>query len=456
MASRMKKICPLLLIIAIVFFSFVSAKSEEKTTENLVPSMSSMTTSGGTSYGTGYGCSQGKYCTSGTNEGGGTYTSSFNVPLTEKEVQQGFTLNSGITINSHSSNSRLSSCTDGVLQSGDCRDIFKLTITLQDDGTTVETFTHQKELTWTGLRDFSFSNTVGENTYGVLTGMFSLYGIDAGYPVGYYGPQFSEPSLTIDYQTVLIQQQEAEIITQNETVVQEQIIQIAEVAVPITDAVTSSSPPPPPVTNTVDAPATDPAPTTDVGAPNDIAPPSAPETPTAPTIETQPSSEAETTTEASAEAEIQAEVEANTETSSETEQSTNNEPEPANNNNQPSNDTQVASNTPNTPKPVAKASKSTKTKVRMSPARAAQTVVSRIAPSQRYGANAQTVTLVAMGMMSNAKGLLKSKGIPDSVNFFRTSKIPDGPSMVNYMQNYQVFGISNGIHDALVESQWSK
>ena len=33
MASRMKKICPLLLIIAIVFFSFVSAKSEEKTTE---------------------------------------------------------------------------------------------------------------------------------------------------------------------------------------------------------------------------------------------------------------------------------------------------------------------------------------------------------------------------------------------------------------------------------------
>ena len=83
----MKKICPLLLIIAIVFFSFVSAKSEEKTTENLVPSMSSMTTSGGTSYGTGYGCSQGKYCTSGTNEGGGTYTSSFNVPLTEKEVE---------------------------------------------------------------------------------------------------------------------------------------------------------------------------------------------------------------------------------------------------------------------------------------------------------------------------------------------------------------------------------
>ena len=78
-------------------------------------------------------------------------------------------------------------------------DIFKLTITLQDDGTTVETFTHQKELTWTGLRDFSFSDTVGENTYGVLTGMFSLYGIDAGYPVGYYGPQFSEPSLTIDY-----------------------------------------------------------------------------------------------------------------------------------------------------------------------------------------------------------------------------------------------------------------
>ena len=180
----------------ILLFSGV-AKSEDKTTDNLAPAMSEFTASGGTSVGSGQGCQSGKYCTSGTQGGGGTYTSSFDVPLTEKEVQKGFTLNSGITINSHVSNSSLDSCTS-VMQSGDCRDIFKLTITLQDGNNTVETFTHQEELTWTGLKDFSFTDTVAENSYGVLTGMFALYGIDAGYPTGFFGPQFSDPSLTID------------------------------------------------------------------------------------------------------------------------------------------------------------------------------------------------------------------------------------------------------------------
>lgn len=431
------------------------AKAENLTTNNLAPPMSSMTTSGGTSYGTGHGCQQGKYCTSGTNEGGGTYTSNFDVPLTEKEVQQGFTLNSGITISSHLSNSRLGSCADGVLQSGDCRDIFKLTITLQDGNATVETFTHQEELTWTGLKDFTYSDTVAENSYGVLSGTFSLYGIDAGYPTGFYGPQFSDPSLTIDYQTVMVQQQDTDVITQNETVIQDQIIQIAEVVVPVTDTTTSSSPPPP-ATSTVDAPTTDTTPTTDIGASTDIAPPPAPETPTAPTIQTQSSSSEPETTAEAAEAEIQAEVEANTEPEPTGSANENSEPEPTSSNNQSSNETQVAAKSSETSKPVAKATKSTKTKVRMSPAKAAQTVVSRIAPSQRYGTNAQTVTMVAIGMMSNTRGLLKSKGIPDAAKFFSRNAVPDGPSIIDPLQNYIFFGKSNGVHDALVESQWSE
>ena len=196
-----------------IFVMHGIVKAEDLTTSNLTPSMSDMTASGGTSVGTGYGCSQGKYCTSGTTEGGGTYTSTFDVPLTEAELQQGFTLNSGVTINSHSSNSTLQSCSNGLLQSGDCRDIFKLTITLKDDGTAVETFVHQEELTWSGLKDFSFSDTVGTNNYGILTGLFELYGIDAGYPHGYYGPQFSDPSLTIDYQTALITEDTTTLIT---------------------------------------------------------------------------------------------------------------------------------------------------------------------------------------------------------------------------------------------------
>ena len=90
----------------------------------------------------------------------------------------------------------------------------------------------------------------------------------------------------------------------------------------------------------------------------------------------------------------------------------------------------------------------------MSPAQAAQGVVSRIAPSQRYGANAQTVTMVAMGMIAQTSGLLKSKGLPDAVKFFKTTTIPDGPSLVDPLQNYVLFGTSNAAHEALVESQW--
>ena len=90
----------------------------------------------------------------------------------------------------------------------------------------------------------------------------------------------------------------------------------------------------------------------------------------------------------------------------------------------------------------------------MSPAQAAQTVVDRIAPSQRYGASAQTVTMVAMGMMANTGGLLKQEKLPDAVRFFKDTTIPDGPSLIDPMQNYVFWGTSNAAHDELVESQW--
>ena len=150
----------LFLLGVFVVYGISTVDAEDLTTSNLISDMSGMTASEGTSVGTGYGCSPGQYCTSGTTEGGGTFSSTFDVPLTEAELQQGFTLNSGVTINSHSSNSSLSTCVNGVSQSGDCKDIFKLTITLKDNGTVVETFLHQEELTWTGLKDFSFSVTV--------------------------------------------------------------------------------------------------------------------------------------------------------------------------------------------------------------------------------------------------------------------------------------------------------
>ena len=404
-----------------IFVMHGIVKAEDLTTSNLTPSMSDMTASGGTSVGTGYGCSQGKYCTSGTTEGGGTYTSTFDVPLTEAELQQGFTLNSGVTINSHSSNSTLQSCSNGLLQSGDCRDIFKLTITLKDDGTAVETFVHQEELTWSGLKDFSFSDTVGTNNYGILTGLFELYGIDAGYPHGYYGPQFSDPSLTIDYQTALITEDTTTLITD--------VIQ-TETETTIMDAATGG-PGAPPVSITTVA--------------TTIAP-VAQQTETQQAEETQAEAQIET---AMAPQPVVAET---TETAV-VEPSETAEPAPATKT--------VAKAKPQKAKTQKKtASGSTTTvvpaAVPVTAAVAAQAVVANIAPSQKYGNAAQTVTLVAMGMIANNRGLFKTSALPDTTKFFKDSSVPDGPSMVDRMTNYQVFGQSNGLHNALVESQWRR
>ena len=464
-------VCVFFVYLALFCVAFLAVrgmvvKAEDLTTSNLTPNMSGMTASGGTSVGTGHGCSQGQYCTSGTNEGGGTYTSTFDVPLTEAELQQGFTLNSGISVNSHSSNSRLPTCANGVLQSGDCRDIFKLTITLKDGNTVVESFIHQEELDWTGIRNFTYTDTVAENSYGVLSGVLSLFGIDAGYPVGYYGPQFSNPSLTIDYQTALVVEDTTTLITDviqtdTETTIMDAATggtdtvpvstTIASTTIPVFQTYTSvASVEPlntPPVSTPVDiAPTTAPVAETTIEAP--VVEPAAPAAPIiAPVAQQTETQQAETQ-----------QAEAQIETAMEPVASEPNTPKP-----EPA-PKAVAKGRPQKTKGKAKTSRKTVATttttvpvvVPVTPAVAAQTVVNNIAPSQKYGNNAQTITLVAMGMIANNRGLFKGATIPDAPKFFNNSSVPDGPSMVDRMTNYQVFGQSNGLHNQLVESQWSK
>ena len=418
------------------------ASAEELTTGNLVPGVSEFTTSGATSFGTGSGCSSGAFCTSGTSGGGGTYTSSFDVPLTEAEVQLGFTLNSGITINSHPSNSVLSSC-ESIMQSSDCRDIFRLTLTLSDDGTAVESFSHQEELDFAGLRDFTFSDVVAANDYGVLTGIFELFGIDAGYPSGFYGPQFSNPGLTIDYQTALVQEEISTGIT-NQIEAETQDISQQTVAPEAVPAAPMESFPAQ-VTTETQGPSLDALPTVIVpdisttaapvsSAPAELA--SSPEAPTAPMIApVAPSSEAQQEQATSAEAEIEAE--ATSESAEEPESKAASKP------------TKTASRR----KTASSAAPAVSAPVAL--AIAAQSVVDAIAPSQKYGSAAQTLTLVAMGIIAQNQALFKGAGIPDApAGFFTPATVPDGPSMVDRMQNYRIFGQANGIHQRLVESQW--
>ena len=83
-------------------------------------------------------------------------------------------------------------------------------------------------------------------------------------------------------------------------------------------------------------------------------------------------------------------------------------------------------------------------------------MVKKIAPSQRYSAASQTTTLVVMNLISAR--IVTDLVIKDraAATFFVASTVPDGPSMVDPMTNYRLFGEANGAHSALVESQWSR
>jgi hypothetical protein len=415
----------------LLFFllSVSPAFSEPAATGNVLPNLSEFSTSGSTTSSTTSGCTAGEFCTGNATAGGGTYTSSFDVPLTAAEVRQGFTLNSAVTVDSHSSNAALATCTS-LTQIGDCRDVFSLTISLFDGLDLAEKFEREIELDFGGPRNFTFQDTVGANNFGILTGEFSLFGIDAGWHSGFFGPQFSNPSLTFAYQTV-IEQQILDQIAQTTEIV------TATIALPpppsVETAPTSQTVgPPPPATMTVTMETQAPAP------------------PPPPTIEpiAPPPPEQQQQQEAQATAEIEAEIQAA-------------ESEPQS---EPESSTEVADAAPE-PEPSTEAAAPAREREEPAPARqtrqqkvkaAAQRIVKKIAPSQRYSAASQTTTMVVMNLISAR--VVTDLVIKDAAAamFFVESTVPDGPSMVDPMMNYQLFGRANGAHSALVESQWNR
>ena len=194
-------------IAAALITAALATPAAADTTENLLPPMSDFEASAGTTVGPATGCASGAYCTSGTNGGGGTFTSTFDLPLTRDEVREGFSLTYGATINSHPSNAVLSTCTS-LMQSGDCRDVFNLTVTLYDGSSVAGKFEHEVELNFSGAQHYEYTSTVAANQYGTLTGAYEFYGIDAGYARGFYGPQIADPHLAAIYTPIdLVEQQ---------------------------------------------------------------------------------------------------------------------------------------------------------------------------------------------------------------------------------------------------------
>ena len=224
-----------------LFLCYSYSNAEELNTENLLNEADTWSQSGRVSADT---CSYsgalqpGEVCfghanTRGTVDGGGTITSdeiSFITDggLTQQELNQGFDLDYGFTAESHQSNSRLPTCSQ---TNGDCRDIIDYTLTLSDSsGVTINTYNHYIELDFTGLRDYEYSQTIGENDYSDILAQVSIYGVDAGFTTGYYGAVLSDPYLDVHYSTVLLVDEILDIIDDviEQTIVEEptEIIEI--------------------------------------------------------------------------------------------------------------------------------------------------------------------------------------------------------------------------------------
>ena len=412
--------------LAILLLTALPALAEPAVTGNVLPNLSEFTTSGSTTSagGTGH-----------ASAGGGTYTSSFDVPLTEGESRQGFSTTASVGVLSHPSNAILATCSTSLTQASDCRDIFRVGLKLFDGTDLAASFLHEVELDFAGWRDYTFTDTVSANDFGVLTGELSLWGIDAGFHSGAYGPGFgSNPSITFAYQTVIEQQ------------ILDQIAQTTEI-------VTASLAPPPP-----------PPPTEAVAASQTVGPPppattiatletQAPAPPPPPTIEpvAPPPPEQQQQEEAAATAEVEAEIQA-AEPEPQPEPGPGPEPQPESGPEpQPQPETREASPAREREQPAApRQTRQQKVKA------AAQKVVAKIDPSQRYSAASQTTTMVVMNMLSGR--IATGPVIKDAAaaTFFSAANVPDGPSMVDRMTNYRIFGQANGAHNALVESQWTK
>ena len=181
--------------------------------------------------------SQGSYCTSGqacTGHQGGTFSTDvdFEDIMTISEINNGFDVNYGVTVKTHNSNSTLPLCSQ---TNGDCKDHFTVTLELTSGSSVVQTFEDTIVLDFGGTRDYTFSESIGTNTYTDLLGTFSLFGIDAGYHRGMYGPIFSAPYMNVVYDQIeMITQQVTNIVTETIQVAVEREIEVIEtILVPV-------------------------------------------------------------------------------------------------------------------------------------------------------------------------------------------------------------------------------
>jgi len=323
--------------------------------------------------------------------------------------------------------------------------------------TVVEKFEREIELDFGGNRTFSFTDVILPNTFSILTGEFQLFGIDAGFHSGAFGPQFAAPGVTFTYQDI-VEQQVLEQIAQLDT-------QIAFTPPPT--EIAAAPPPPPAATQPVQtvvaayvepaAPAPPPVVAqiqTTQPEPQEQQQEAQVEAAIEMEMQTQPEPQAEQQPEPQAEPERQQpepepqeQAEAEPEAEPEPEQQAEAEPEPE----QQAEPQEAVEAEPEQQQAEAEPEPQTKQEKQKA---AAERVVKKIAPSQRYSAASQATTMVVMNMLAGK--IATDVTMVDTQGFFPATGMTDNRSISNPLQDYTMFGGSNATHDRLMQSEWNR
>ena len=362
----------------------------------------------------------------------GTYDKDFDLEsqMTISDINAGFDLDYGVTVNSHSSNARLNSCSS-ITQNSDCRDVFKLTITLFDTNEQVHLFEHEVELDFSGNRNYAYNQVIQPNDYQSLTGNFELYGVDAGYPSGWYGPKFSDPYLTTSWQVV--------------DIINEEILNLLEHS-DILDTVEFDT-----VDVVVESPQGEIMDTMTIEVEQNME--------MAMEIDTEidiPVIEVEELPEISMEIEEMSDVEESS-MERETEQTSPREEESTGDERANEVDTVREAQQDDEQDGAESGTSGSKRErvVQTAKQKVASKIVKNMGDKGRYDETNQLKTLVVMQVLGNTKTFFDAQNtIQDTENFFDTTRVPDNTiSDSNYAQ-YIMFGGSDAAHSALVDSQY--
>ena len=422
----MKQLCLVFLLLFFLVSHSNSQSTEEIDSTDYIQDMDSFSTSGSTSI------SGGKYKTGNATAGGGTYTEEFDLQtqMSISEINSGFDLKYGVTVNSHVSNSRLGTC-GSLTQRSDCRDIFKLTINLFDSNVLQQTFEHEVELDFTGNRDYAYSQTIAPNNYYSLTGEMQLYGIDAGYHSGYHGPQFSDPYLTTHWEITHILNEEILNLLEHSDILDTNDFDTVDVVVEspqgeIIDTMTIE------VEQNMEM-------AMEIDTEIDI-----------PVIEVEELPEISMEIEEMSDVEESSMERETEQTGSGQEESTGDEGpnEVGGNTEAQQDDEQDGGESGTSGSKRERVVQSAKQKV-------ASKIVKNMGDKGRYDETNQLKTLVVMQVLGNTKTFFDTQKIlQDTENFFDLTTIPDNTiSDSNYAQ-YIMFGGSDAAHNALVDSQY--